>query len=553
MKFDTENKNIEYKSIQKIRSGDKGFKELAGTCVALANAQGGQIYIGIDNKTLTVGTNQSITTQEQNDAVSKLRSLCFSVAIASSEILEDEEGSQYFIITVFPSTKTIASTSDGKLFIRIVDKCEPVRSEDIQRLAEEKGAYQWEINTTKYSCRDEAVIQNLQNFAAEIRKSIRVRDHIKQLDDFEIAENYHLVDGEKLTNIGVLWIGTSKQRSGLCYPLTVQYIVYNALEEKVRKEEWHDLTMNPKDLLLDIERKAIELTYSYEFPNGLFRKQIRHYNPKLLRELLVNAFAHKSYTISNDIMIKVYPDRLEITNPGGLPLGISKENILHTKHRRNPNMIEIMSALEMMEGEGSGYDLIYELNAKEAKLPPEIDSSYNEFKVTQRADIIDVELLPLLDYVMQNYLLSQKSFIAFGIIARERKILSTQLTKKLQLTGEDRLRSYVDKILAEGLIVKSGTKKATRFQINPQLIQNAKANIKTSLKTIEPYALKALIIEDVKKHPGTRISEIASRIPDVGVAEIRKMVYSMVDAELRTEGAKTNRSYFLISGIKEKK
>lgn len=553
MKFDTENKNIEYKSIQKIRSGDKGFKELAGTCVALANAQGGQIYIGIDNKTLTVGTNQSITTQEQNDAVSKLRSLCFSVAIASSEILEDEEGSQYFIITVFPSTKTIASTSDGKLFIRIVDKCEPVRSEDIQRLAEEKGAYQWEINTTKYSCRDEAVIQNLQNFAAEIRKSIRVRDHIKQLDDFEIAENYHLVDGEKLTNIGVLWIGTSKQRSGLCYPLTVQYIVYNALEEKVRKEEWHDLTMNPKDLLLDIERKAIELTYSYEFPNGLFRKQIRHYNPKLLRELLVNAFAHKSYTISNDIMIKVYPDRLEITNPGGLPLGISKENILHTKHRRNPNMIEIMSALEMMEGEGSGYDLIYELNAKEAKLPPEIDSSYNEFKVTQRADIIDVELLPLLDYVMQNYLLSQKSFIAFGIIARERKILSTQLTKQLQLTGEDRLRSYVDKILAEGLIVKSGTKKATRFQINPQLIQNAKANIKTSLKTIEPYALKALIIEDVKKHPGTRISEIASRIPDVGVAEIRKMVYSMVDAELRTEGAKTNRSYFLISGIKEKK
>lgn len=553
MKFDTENKNIEYKSIQKIRSGDKGFKELAGTCVALANAQGGQIYIGIDNKTLTVGTNQSITTQEQNDAVSKLRSLCFSVAIASSEILEDEEGSQYFIITVFPSTKTIASTSDGKLFIRIVDKCEPVRSEDIQRLAEEKGAYQWEINTTKYSCRDEAVIQNLQNFAAEIRKSIRVRDHIKQLDDFEIAENYHLVDGEKLTNIGVLWIGKSKQRSGLCYPLTVQYIVYNVLEEKVRKEEWHDLTMNPKELLLDIERKAVELTYSYEFPNGLFRKQIRHYNPKLLRELLVNAFAHKSYTISNDIMIKVYPDRLEITNPGGLPLGISKENILHTKHRRNPNMIEIMSALEMMEGEGSGYDLIYELNAKEAKLPPEIDSSYNEFKVTQRADIIDVELLPLLDYVMQNYLLSQKSFIAFGIIARERKILSTQLTKQLQLTGEDRLRSYVDKILAEGLIVKSGTKKATRFQINPQLIQNAKANIKTSLKTIEPYALKALIIEDVKKHPGTRISEIASRIPDVGVAEIRKMVYSMVDAELRTEGAKTNRSYFLISGIKEKK
>ena len=550
MKFDTEDKNVEYKSIQKIRTGDKGFKDLAITCVALANAQGGKIYIGIDNKTLCVGPNQEITKQEQNDAITKLRGLCYSVALTPSDLLEDENGSQYFFIIVLPSTKTIASTSDGKLYIRIADKSEPVRSEDIQRLAEEKGAYQWEVNTSKYSWHDDDVIPTLHLFAADIRQSGRVSSHIKQLDDLEIAEQYHLIDGDKLTNLGVLRIGTPRQRAGLCYPLTVQYIVYNALEEKVRKEEWHDLTMNPKELLLDVEKKAIELTYSYEFPNGLFRKLIRHYNPKLLRELLVNAFAHKSYTISNDIMIKVYPDRLEISNPGGLPLGISKDNILHTKHRRNPNMIDNMSAFELMEGEGSGYDLIYELNAKEAKMLPEIDSSYNEFRVTQKAKIIDVDLLPLLDYVMQNYQLSQKSFTAFGIIARERKILSTQLTKLLQLTGDDRLRSYIDKIFEKGLIIKTGNKKATQLQVNPQLINNAKVNIKTSLKTIEPYALKALIIEDIKKHPGSKISEVSSRIPDIDLTEIRKMIYSMVDEELKTEGAKTNRRYYLKDGIK---
>ena len=550
MKFSTEDQNIEYKSIQKIRTGDKGFKDLAVTCVSLANAQGGRIYIGVEDKTLSVGPDQHITTEEQNGAVSKLRSLCYSVALSTSDILEDETGSQYFIITVYPSIKTIASTSDGKLYVRIVDKSEPVRTEDIQRLAEEKGSYQWEINPTKYTWNEPTTLDTLHSFAAEIRLSPRVKDHIKQLDDIELAENYHLIDGEKLTNLGILWLGTPKQRAGLCYPLTVQYIVYNAMEEKVRKEEWHDLRLNPKELLLEIEQRAIELTYSYEFPNGLFRKQIRHYNPKLLRELLVNAFAHKSYTISDDIMIKAYPDRLEISNPGGLPLGISKENILHTKHRRNPNMIEIMSALELMEGEGSGYDLIYELNAKEAKRPPMVDSSYNEFKVTQMAEIIDVDLLPLLDYVMQNYQLTQKSFIAFGIIARERKIYSVQLTKELQLSGDDRLRSYVDKILADGLIIKSGKGKANQFQVNPQLIKNSKANIKTSLKTIEPYALKALIIEDLKKHPGSKVSDISSRIPDVELKEIRKMVYSMVGKELQTEGAKTNRTYFLADGRK---
>lgn len=550
MKFSTENQNIEYKSIQKIRTGDKGFRDLSVTCVALANAQGGQIYIGIENKTLTVGDNQTITQQEQNDAISKLRSLCFGVALSSSSILSDENGSNYFIITVYPSLKIIATTSDGKIYIRLGDKCEPVRNEDIQRLAEEKGAFQWEINTTKYSWNDAAVLDNIHRFAEDMRLSPRVKKHVKQMDDNEIAEHYHLIDQDRLTNLGVLWVGTPRHRAGICYPLTIQYIVYNANEEKVRKEEWRDLTLSPKDLLLDIESKAIELTYSYEFPNGLFRKQIRHYNPKLLRELLVNAVAHKSNTISNDIVIRVFPDRLEITNPGGLPLGISKENILHTKHRRNPNMIEIMNAYELMEGEGSGYDLIYELNAKEAKLPPIIDSSFNECSVTQYAEIIDVELLPLLDFVMQNYQLSQKAFIAFGIIARERKIYSTQLTKQLQLPGDDRLRSYVDKILAEGLIIKSGRGKGNQFQVNPQLIKNARVNIKTSLKTIEPYALKALIKEDLAKHPGARISEISSRIPDIDIKEIRKMVYSMVDEDIYSEGAKTNRIYYLNSGRK---
>lgn len=550
MKFSTENQNIEYKSIQKIRTGDKGFRDLSVTCVALANAQGGQIYIGVENKTLTVGDNQTITQQEQNDAISKLRSLCFGVALSSSSILSDENGSNYFIITVYPSLKIIATTSDGKIYIRLGDKCEPVRNEDIQRLAEEKGAFQWEINTTKYSWNDAAVLDNIHRFAEDMRLSPRVKEHVKQMDDNEIAEHYHLIDQDRLTNLGVLWVGTPRQRAGICYPLTIQYIVYNANEEKVRKEEWRDLTLSPKDLLLDIESKAIELTYSYEFPNGLFRKQIRHYNPKLLRELLVNAVAHKSNTISNDIVIRVFPDRLEISNPGGLPLGISKENILHTKHRRNPNMIEIMNAYELMEGEGSGYDLIYELNAKEAKLPPIIDSSFNECSVTQYAEIIDVELLPLLDFVMQNYQLSQKSFIAFGIIARERKIYSTQLTKQLQLPGDDRLRSYVDKILTEGLIIKSGRGKGNQFQVNPQLIRNARINIKTSLKTIEPYALKALIKEDLAKHPGAKISEISSRIPDIDIKEIRKMVYSMVDEDIYSEGAKTNRIYYLNSGRK---
>lgn len=542
---DSEKQTTEYKSLQKIRTGDKGFRDLAVTCVALANAQGGKIFIGYDDDKKKPLPDQKIDIEEVNNAVSKLRSLCFNVAIAASEVETDNTGSQYFIITIYPSFRSIATTSDGKIYIRVADKCEPVRSEDIQRLSEEKGTYQWEIIRTKYAL-DELALINLHQLAGDIRKSPRVKQHIKQLDDTEIAEHYCLIDNDNLTHLGILWLGTPKQRQSISYPITVQYIVYDSLERKVRKAEWHDNTMNPKELLLAIEKEAIELTYSYEFPNGLFRKQIRHYHPKLVRELLVNAFAHKSFTISSDIMIQVYSDRLEISNPGGLPLGITKDNILHTKYRRNRHFIEILSALELMEGEGSGYDLIYELNSMEAKNQPIIESSYNEVRVIQQAEIIDKELLPLLDYVLQNYQLTQKGYIAFGIIAREKKILSTQLSAVLQLSEEERLRSYTEKLVRDNIVCKNGVKKGNYFSINPQLIKNAKVNLTTTLKTLEPHALKALIMEDLKFHSNSRISEIASRLPEADIKEIRKIVYPLVDVELHAEGVKSERRYRLL-------
>lgn len=541
----TEKQKVEYKDLQKIRTGDKGFRDLAVTCVAFANAQGGQIFIGYDNKLCAPRPNQVVKEEEANDAATRLRELCFNVALTTSGVVKDSTGSQYFVINVFPSLKSIATTSDGKIYIRIADKCMPVRSEDLQSLMEAKGNYQWEILRTKFTI-DQHILENLNKLANRIRSSERAKDSIKQMDDAEIGETYHLIDDGFVTNLGILWLGSPKQRAFLCYPNTAQYIVYDALENKVRKEEWHDHMLAPDEMLLEIERKAIELTYSYEFPNGLFRKQIRHYHPKVIRELLVNAFAHRSYCISKDIMIEVYPSRLEISSPGGFPFGVTRDNVLHEKVRRNPNMIDILYVLGLMEGEGSGYDLIYQLNASEIKNQPIIEDSYSEVKITQCADIVEPELLPLLDFVLKNYSLSQKAITAFGIIARAQKILTTDLSHSLQLTEENRLRSYVDLLVKENLICKSGVKKGTCFYVNPQLIKNAKTGIKTTLKTVEPHVLKTLIYEDLRLHPDSTAREVFGRLQYVDIRDVRKVLYAGIeDGDLIPNGASKNRSYRL--------
>ena len=542
--------SIDYKSLKKVLDSagkikSDGLRDLAVTSVAFANVHGGKIIIGIEDKDKQPPLEQTITVKTANETVTRLKSLCFNVGFQLGEIETHANGSQFFSITVYPTLKSVATTADGKIYIRIGDQCQPARSEDIVRLASEKDAFQWELQTRNVSY-TEIPEMNMRWFADEIRKSDRIKQNTKELSDIEIIEHYNLIDKGKLTNLGVLWLGTASQRSRLVYPLTVQYIVYDELEKKIRKEDWQDYSKNPKELLLEIEKEAIELTYYDEFPLGLFRNKIRHYDARLIRELLINAIAHKSYTISGDIFIKVYQDRLEITNPGGLPLGITKDNILHTTYRRNPHLIRILHDLKLMEGEGTGYNLIYEITSRDAKAFPIPISDYNSTSVIQYSRILDEEAVLLLDFIATNYQLSQKEFIALGIITRYKKILATQLTKELQLTDEDRLRTYVNKMIEQAIIITRGIKKGTEYLINPKLLINSKINIKPTLKVIEPHRLKALIEEDLKLYPKSKSSDIQSRISDLPIEDIRKCLLRLEkEGIVFTDGIKKGKTYSL--------
>lgn len=541
-----ESKNIDYKSIRKIQQGDSGFKDLAVSAVCFANAQGGKLVIGIEDKTKAPLAEQVVTVEDINKTLNRIRSLTASVGLTASDILEHPLGGQYFEINVLPSAKSIATTSDGKIFLRVGDQCHAARSEDLVRIATEKDAFQWELQPRNISIADIS-FQNISWFANEIRQSPRVKESIKQLTDVEIAEHYNLTINGQLSNLGVLWLGNAQQRSRLAYPLTVQYIVYNDLEEKVRKIDWHDYSLNPKELLQEIENQAIELTYYHEFKDGLFqRKPIRFYHEKVIRELLINAFAHKSYTISGDIFIKVYVDRIEVKNPGGLLMGISKDNILHKTARRNPHLIKVFHDLNLMEGEGSGYDLMYELNSRNAKPFPVVEADYDSVNVIQASKILDEDTVTLLDYVSTHYQLSQREFIALGLISRNQKMLTTQLYKELQLPEEERLRTYVSRLLEQGLVINRGLKKGTEYLINPQLIANAKLNVKASLKVIEQHRLKALIIEELRLRPESSIDDIHKRFDEIDRKDIQKAVYKLVDeGEIEFSGGKTYRRYFV--------
>ncbi|MFO7791326.1 MAG: AlbA family DNA-binding domain-containing protein [Bacteroidota bacterium] len=140
-----ENKDRDYKSLRKAIGRKADLKKLAEACVCFANAQGGEIIIGIEDKESEPPERQKIKQEDLNKFVSNLRNLTDGVGLVNPEIIRHPNGGEYFVLKILPSTRTIATTSSGKVFIRISDNCCPVGNEELTDLAADKTAFQWEL------------------------------------------------------------------------------------------------------------------------------------------------------------------------------------------------------------------------------------------------------------------------------------------------------------------------------------------------------------------------------------------------------------------------
>src|SRR5690606_12532977 len=153
--------------------------------------------------------------------------------------------------------------------------------------------------------------------------------------------------------------GTRQDRASLLYPPAIQVIRYDLQEEKVWKLLLDDYFQNPKELLNSVLTEVRDWQESIEISEGMFRKNIQFFAIEVVRELAVNALVNGTDVMRGNIFINIYPDRIAIHSPGGLPFGVTPNNILSRSVRRNEHLCKIFYDLGLMEKEGSGYDLVY--------------------------------------------------------------------------------------------------------------------------------------------------------------------------------------------------
>lgn len=174
---------------------------------------------------------------------------------------------------------------------------------------------------------------------------------------------------------------------------------------------------------------------------GAYRTDIRDYPPLALRECLLNALVHRSYDYNGSVIININDTKTEFISLGGLMPGLTKEEIMAgVSVQRNPGLANIFFRLGLIEAYGTGIRRIYELY-KDYSVKPEISITPNSFKIIL-PNINEMKNMSqndiIIDYIRKN-----------GQITEEEteKLLGIKTTRAYKLTKE---------MCDSGIITKNG-------------------------------------------------------------------------------------------------
>jgi len=116
---------------------------------------------------------------------------------------------------------------------------------------------------------------------------------------------------------------------------------------------------------------------------GVKRVESYVYSSDALRELVANAIIHRDYFITNTYThIQIFSNRIEISNPGNLPPGVTIDNIKDAQFSRNEVIAGILSDMLYLEEYGRGIDIVLAESKRMGLYKPFFENSTNSFKVT---------------------------------------------------------------------------------------------------------------------------------------------------------------------------
>jgi ATP-dependent DNA helicase RecG len=338
-----ETQNVEWKS----KWDDKYLAWICG----FANAQGGKMLIGFDDKGKLVGLKNSHKLME--DLPNKIQS-AMGIAVDISLKVDETEFKEYIEIDVPPYP--VAISCKGTYYFRSGATNQTLSGAALESFILRRRGVNWEsspLPRVGISDIDEAIVRDFCKRAVDRGRL----DESAASESIEtVLEKLRMKNGEYFTNAALLTFGKDLDRWFTGAFVKIGFFETDA--DLIYQDEVHGPLLSLADKTLDLVYfKYLKAKISYK---GIRRVERYPFPEEALREAFLNAVIHKDYNSGTPIQISVYDDKLYIANVGRLPETWTAEDFFakHASRPFNPSIANVFYLAGFIESWGRGIEKI---------------------------------------------------------------------------------------------------------------------------------------------------------------------------------------------------
>lgn len=437
------------------------YDETARDVVAFANNKGGFLFIGIVDDSKEINKDFVYDDKKVFDLIHQVQDRTEpTITLIPHKI--NVEGKNLLVLEI-PFSSQLHRTSRGEFLIRSNDGNRPIEPYEMSTIMSEKGLIVYDQKTWHISGEwlDERRLSNLLDMIEAKNADSPYLDKSREdlLDSLGMSKEE---DGVTLpTTTGLLFVGNQAALRELPF-YEVKYIHYFADGTYKPYEYKGNIVEVAKECFAQLKAEIKQKEYVL----GLFREYVEDYSEIVIRELLVNALAHRSLSRQQIVEIRKYDDGryLEIESPGTFPEGITIDNYLRKTNPRNPNVMDILREIGLAEKAGSGFDKIFTDLLKKGKSLPEPEETDNSIIFRIKADVVSEKLIELsLLYESQvGKAMKLDELLVLSEVVKHKQVKFTELSNMPNI-GHYRLQTILDKLCELKFIESSGKTSGTSY------------------------------------------------------------------------------------------
>jgi ATP-dependent DNA helicase RecG len=412
----------------------------------LANEGGGLLVFGVrESKQLP---HEIVGTTFAEDEIGSLVDEIYkrlSIRVEITELFdEDKEKDNRVLVFRIPS-RPVGSTLrfEGVPLMRIGDSLRVMSDAEIFRILSER-----EPDFSATVC-EGLTFEDLDTEAIAVMKeryAIKQENTVFQtLPDLQILSDLELTENGKFNYAALILLGTRKALRKFLpnAAVTIEYRTNHSMIPYTARQEFQESLFTMMDKVWAyINQPASNPLLHIRDKFNIY--DISSFNEEVVREAIINACVHRSFSFADDVFVKQYPDEIIITNAGGFPPGVSKDNILTINSRpRSKRLTEVLQKTGFIERSGQGVDKMFYLSLMESKpLPDFSHTDDSQVDLRLEARIIDNSFYLFVNKIQDKKNVENKLNV-FDLLT---------LDKVRQGISTDLYEASVEKLQREGLI-----------------------------------------------------------------------------------------------------